>query len=133
MSNAEFECEELLSAVVPFAEQMLIKNREFFPFGTTLASDGQLAHAAGWTGEEQPSSAELIALLQSGFQKGASNGDYKATALVFDVRTMPPGKEVKQDAIAVALDHRDAYSIVVYFPYFFASTGELNIENPFAV
>ena len=64
---------------------------------------------------------------------GAESGEYRATALVYDVLTTPPGKENKPDAIAVALDHRDDYSVVVYFPYSFDSNDELVVDDPFAV
>jgi hypothetical protein len=133
MSNAKAGCEKLLEPVMPFAEEMLTKHREFFPFGGTMACNGQICHAGGCTGDEHSPSTDVIALLQRGFQAGAKNGEYKATTLVYDVRTIPPGREVKQDAIAVALDHRDSYSIVVFFPYSFGSDAELIIEDPFAV
>ncbi len=133
MNDPKSECEELLNAVLPFAEEMLSKHHEFFPFGGTMSADGEIAHTAGWTGDEQPASTEVIELLERGFRAGAQRGEYKATALVFDIRTIPPGKEEKQDAIAVALDHRDDYSVVVIFPYSFTSGGELAIEDPFAM
>jgi hypothetical protein len=147
MSNAKSECEELLSAVMPFAEQMLQEHGEFFPFGASMDHDGEMAHAGGWTGEEQPESAEVIELLEQGFQEGAKNGEYEVTALVYDVRVAPPGNDIEDpspspspehrggglfDAIAVALDHRDDYSVVVYFPYSFDAGCELAIEAPFA-
>ena len=116
---------------MPFAEQMLREHHEFFPFGATMDNDGEMANAGGWTGDEQPESAEVIELLEKGLQEGAKNGEYKATALVYDVRIVPPGKQGKQDAIAVACDHRDNYSVVVYFPYSFDAGGELVIEAPF--
>ncbi len=37
----------------------------------------------------------------------------------------------QRDAIAVALDHRDDYSVIVIFPYSFKSDGKLEIEAPF--
>jgi hypothetical protein len=43
-----------------------------------------------------------------------------------------PGATVKQDAIAVNLDHRGDYSVVVMFPYVFSSSGELVVSAPFA-
>ena len=53
---------------------------EFFPFGCTMSADGEIAHSAGWTGAEQPTSAEVIELLNDGFRNGAQRGEYKATA-----------------------------------------------------
>jgi hypothetical protein len=133
MTTPKEDCEQLMSAVVPFAEEMLARHHEFYPFGGTMALSGEIAHTGGWTGEEHPPSAEIIALLEGGFRDGAARGEYKATALVVDVRTIPPGKSEKQDAIAVRLDHRDGYSVQVLFPYSYSSSGELLVEDPFAV
>jgi hypothetical protein len=122
-----------MSSVVPFAEEMLARHREFYPFGGTMSASGEIAHMGGWTGDEHPPSEEIVALLEDGFREGAVQGRYKATALVVDVLVIPPGKSVKQDAIAVRLDHRDSYSVQVLFPYSFSSSGELLVEDPFAV
>ena len=132
MADPKTECEELMNAVLPFAEEMLTKYREFFPFGGTMSADGGIAHTGGWAGDEHPASTEVIELLEKQFRALAQSGECKATALVYDIRTIPPGKEEKQDAIAVALDHRDDYSVVVFFPYSFTSGGHLEIESPFA-
>ncbi len=132
MSDPKAECEDVMNAVLPFAEELLTKHREFFPFGGTMSADGEISHTGGWTDDEHPASTEVIELLENGFRTGAAKGEYKATALVYDIRTIPPEKEEKQDAIAVALDHRDNYSVVVVFPYSFMPDGQLEIEAPFA-
>ena len=64
-------------------------------------------------------------------KQGAAQKKLKATALVYDMRVVPPGSSVKSDAIAVALDHRDAYSAVVIYPYT-SSNGQLTVGTPFA-
>jgi hypothetical protein len=58
--------------------------------------------------------------------------EIKTCASVYDVRTIPPGRTDKQDTIAVALDHQSGYSVMVYFPYYFDSKGQLCVEAPFA-
>lgn len=50
-----------------------------------------------------------------------------------DMLVIPPGKTTKQDAIAVRLDHRDAYSVVVIFPYAIGPAGDVAIEAPYAL
>jgi hypothetical protein len=126
------DCEQLMNAALPFAEQMLRQHREFYPFGVTMSSVGEISQVGGWTGGEHPPSTEIIELLEAGFRDGAAKGMYRATALVVDVRTVPPGRSAKQDAIAVHLDHKDNYSVQVIFPYSFEASGELRIEEPFA-
>ena len=75
-------------------------------------------------GREQPPSNEIIGLIKRGFVEGANSGGYVATALVYDVRVTLPASGQKSDAIAVSLNHRDNYSVVVLFPYQLAN-GEL--------
>jgi hypothetical protein len=115
--SAKGECEEIMNALIPFAQQMLEKYGEFFPFGGTMNSNGEIAQTAGYDGRERPPSADIINLLNDGFRSGARSGQYKATALVYDVRVVLPSTGQTSDAVAVALDHRDNYSVVVYFPY----------------
>jgi hypothetical protein len=132
MTTARDDCEELLGSVMPFATELLEKYREFFPFGATMSPQGVISHDGAWTGEEQPPSSEVIELLTRAFHQQAANGELKATAIVYDIRTIPPGKQEKQDAICVALDHRDDLSIHVIFPYSFSTEGELVVEDPVA-
>jgi len=56
-------------------------------------------------------------LLKQTFVARAAAGEFRATALVYDVRVQTPTQGVNTDAIAVALDHRDNYSVIVFLPY----------------
>ncbi|MBM7049019.1 MULTISPECIES: hypothetical protein [Rhizobium] len=116
MQSPKGDCEVLLGAVMPFAEQMLKSYGEFLPFGAAMQSDGKVTQVGASDGNEHPQPADLIALLKEGFAAEARNGKYKATALVYDARYKSADGSVS-DAIAVALDHRDNYSVVVFFPY----------------
>jgi hypothetical protein len=133
MKTPREECEELMSAVVPFAEQMLSQHREFYPFGAAMAPDGQIVSVGGHTGDEHLRKQDVLALLEKGYREEAKLGKYKATVLVIDMLVIPPGKDVKQDAIAARLDHRDGYSVVVLFPYTIGPSGNVAIEPPFAI
>ena len=126
------ECEELMNLVVPFAQTMLKERHAFAPFGATMAPSGQINGAMSRTADEKPDVNQLISLLELGFHQGATAGKYKATAIVVDMVVIPPGKSAKQDGVAVRLDHRDGYSVIVGFPYSFSDKGELVMEPPFA-
>lgn len=126
------DCEELMNLVVPFAQKMLQERRAFAPFGATMAPSGQIAGAMAGAGDEKPDVNQLISVLELGFHQGASEGKYKATAIVVDMVIIPPGKSAKQDGVAVRLDHREGYSVIVGFPYSFTDKGELVMETPFA-
>jgi hypothetical protein len=117
MSTPKAECENLMNATLPFAEQMLQKHGEFFPYGSALKGNGEIVSVAGYDGRELPPSNDIIRLLKQGFVQGAKSGEYKASALVYDVKVTLPSSGQKSDAIAVSLNHRESYSVVVFFPY----------------
>jgi len=117
MSNPKGDCERLLSSVLPFARLMLDTHGEFHPYGGAMLPNGELVNIAGFDGRERPPAEETINFLKSAFAAAGKQGQYIATALVYDVRVTLPASGEKSDAIAVALDHRDAYSVIVLFPY----------------
>jgi hypothetical protein len=131
MDSAKSDAETLMNAMLPFAEKMLSEHSEFFPYAGAMTLDGKIVNVAGYDGREQPPSADIIELLNNELRKDADAGQYKATAVVSDVRVVPPGKTAKTDAIAIALDHRDNYSVVVLFPYSLAG-AVLTLGEPFA-
>ncbi len=132
MAELNPEVGKMLDTAQSLARELLAKQGEFSPFGVTMSPDGTIGLQAGYAGEEQ-SSTDVIQLLEEAFRAGAQRGDYRATALVYDVFTTPPGKDARQDAIAVSVDHRDGDSAVVLYPYAFTAEGELTVEEPFAV
>lgn len=117
VKSAKAEAQELLNAAIPFAEKMLSEHGEFFPYAEALGIDGKFVSIGAKDGRERPPSAEVIQLLRGGLKAGAKSGQYRATALVYDVRITLPSSNTKSDAIAVSLNHRDRYSVLVLFPY----------------
>ena len=117
MADPKTEVEELMNALLPFGQQILEKHGEFIPYGGAMKPDGEIVSVAGYDGDEQPLSKDIISLLKDGYRLAAKRGEYKATAIFYDVRVIPPGSDEKTDAIAVALDHKGNYSVIVLFPY----------------
>jgi hypothetical protein len=132
VSNAKQDAEKLMNSALPFAEKMLNEHGEFFPYGEAMRPSGEIVSVGADSGEEHPPSQELIDILKSAFKSAAAEGEYIATAIVYDSLTIPPGSEAKTDAVAVALDHRDDYSVVVFFPYALVD-GSVEFQPPFAV
>ena len=117
MSNAQAEAEELVSAVLPHAEGMLIAHGEFFPFGGAVTLDGEITQLA--VGEEHQDSSieDAIEALKGKLRNGADTNTYRATALVFPIQAQLPGAEDETEAVAIALDHQANYSVVLIIPY----------------
>jgi hypothetical protein len=121
-----------MNEALPFAQRMLAEHGEFHPYGMVMKPDGEVVYVAAYDGRELPPTQDLIDQLEGAFRREAFAGEYRATALVYDVLVIPPGGDMKRDAIAVALDHRDEdYSVVVFFPYLRAP-GAVTLNAPFA-
>ncbi len=129
-ANCKDECELLMSALLPIAEQILSEQRALRPFGFTLSSTDQIVRIGGYGADGTLNDAALIAQFQESFREGAARGELKATALSYSARAKTDTGP--QDAVFVHLNHRDKYSIVVTFPYHFGADGSLVIEEPFA-
>jgi hypothetical protein len=129
--NAKAEVEELMNAMLPFVEDMLAEQGEFYPYGAAMDEEGEIYAAAGFEDLENPAAEEIIEIIRAGFREGAKAGNLKATALFVDMLVEPPDDNEKVDAVAVFLDHRDNYSVVVFFPYVIDS-GEIRFGEIFA-
>jgi len=106
-----------MNTALSMAKQMLQEHGEFFPFGLALNAKGQVLAVAGHDEHEHATSEDFMRQLKQTFVARAAAGEYRATALVYDARIQTPTPGVNTDAIAVALDHRDNYSVVVFLPY----------------
>jgi len=127
------ELEQLLDTALPFAQQMLAKHAEFYPYGVTMDPKGKIKNVGGYTGDEHPKSTEVIDLLRAAYRRDGEAGQIMACALVYDIRTLPPGQTDKTDAVAVVLDHRDGLSLVMNYPYKIGVDKKVQFSTPFAM
>src|SRR5262245_22251363 len=123
---------ELLNALLPFAQQMLAEHGEFYPFGSTMTETGKIVAAGGYTGEEHPNSQPLIDLLTQAFRQQALNREIRAAGICYDVRTIPPGQTEKTDAICLALEHQTGEGVTVFVPYKKGMFGRMKYAELFA-
>ncbi|WP_457095885.1 hypothetical protein [Lysobacter sp. P5_B9] len=132
MSQTE-DIETLLNDLVPFAEKMLREHREFLPFGGHIKPSGEMVLDGAYNGDGLPLSQDLIDILHGSFKEKAEKHELRACAVVYDIRTIPPGRSKKQDAICVAVDHLSGYSAHIIYPYKFTLLGKLSVEEGYAV
>lgn len=121
---------ELLNAVLPFAQQMLDKHGEFYPFAAALDPDGKVILVAGHPGEEHPVPSELRDFLEASLRQGAQEGRYTGTAVCFNATFTPTGG-TRQDVVAVELEHESGDAVTVYLPYS-EKAGEMQYGDVFA-
>jgi hypothetical protein len=105
---------ELLDPLVEFAKALLNKNGEFYPFGNFMTTDGRI-ELLGVMDEEHPDSKNLIELLAGACRQKADEASIRACAFCYDVRWRGENGQ-PTDAIAVAIEHRDADPITVVVP-----------------
>lgn len=109
-ASAQNDLDELLNAIVPFAEQGIAKHGEFFPFGAAVTSEGDVALIAADPGVgDAPSSVQALELLYDGARVDAESR--RAFAFAADVRANGGS------AIRVELEHREGTALVIVIPY----------------
>ncbi len=95
---------------LPFAQQMIEKRGEFYPFGASVTSDGETRMVAGDPdGTEHPPSQAVLETILEGFR--GSREALRAVAICSDVR-LSDG-----EAARVELEHREGQAIAVLLPY----------------
>jgi hypothetical protein len=119
-----------VNILLPLAQKWLREQHGFLPYGAGMAPSGQIVLTMAQTGQSDDVNTRL-GMMELAFRQGAAEGQFKATALVVDMIVIPPGKSAKQDGVAIRLDHRAGYSVIVGYPYFFSATGGLVMEPPF--
>ena len=108
--QAQDDPDDLLAASLPFAQEMLDKRGEFFPYAAAITASGETRLIAGDPGEgEQPTSVAVIDVLVAGLR--TERDTLRAVAVVSDVRRSD------SDAVRVELEHAEGASIVVFQPY----------------
>ena len=121
----------LTGAVLPFAERMLQEQGEFFPYAGVLTMAGDYQPVMGLTGDEQPESPQVLALLRQALQAGEAQ--YLCTAIVFDTKLTRVDEDgVQQAAVAAELQHQGGFSVTIFRPYRLLD-GNVVFEHPFMV
>jgi hypothetical protein len=114
---AHNDLNQLLNVLLPFAEQMLLKRGEFFPFGSCMRQTGKIVAHAAYTGDERPPSQSLIDLMTQAFRRQADDRQIRAAGICHDVRTIPPGQAEKCDAVCASSEHQSGEAVDVFLPY----------------
>ncbi len=129
------DCEIVMNSGLPLAEEILKRHGEFLPFGAAMRPNGEIIILGAYDGRAVPGLAdlftELIGSLQDTFIAGARRREYIATALFYDVRVTLASSSERTDAVAVSLNHRDGYSVIVLLPYAIED-GNVVYDSPLA-
>lgn len=133
--QAEQELEQLLNAVIPFAQRMLARHGQFYPFAAAVKQDGKLTFIPfKQTNQELARQARqnLADSLRERLIMGASNGEYRATGLCQDVRVNLSGATGRSDAVLISIEHLNGRAMDVFLPYAAEPDGEIVYGEVFA-
>lgn len=120
----EEELQKLFVFVVEFAQDMLQKSGEFYPFGATLAQDGRIATETGYSGDDHPDAQDVYVAIHERFAEAGGAGGMRAAALVANVKVPDELTTQSPDAIRVHLEAQ-GFARFIYVPY--VSDGETPI------
>lgn len=115
--SAKQDVETLMNEWISLAKRLLASDGEFYPYGAAMKPDGEIVSVAIDGDDDFPASQEVLEDLVSHMQREATKGEYVATAIFYNATMLSKDEDNEIDVIAVALDHQDAYSVVVYHPY----------------
>jgi hypothetical protein len=129
---AETDFDQLLNTLIPVAQEMISKHGEFFPFGSSIGTDGKVDLNTPYKENNCPTSQLIIDIMTQGFRKSALDGKIRAAGICYDVRTIPPGKNKKTDAIWVTLEQQTGEAVDVIVPYKKGIFGQYSYGKYFA-
>ena len=109
---AQEDLDELLNAVLGFAQQQLSAHGEFYPYAAAIDSEGEVVMIAARPdpNDEHPRSADVVAACLGTLTDRRQR--IRAGAIVTDVRVQDGG-----DAIRVDLEHAEGHAHTVLQPY----------------
>ena len=129
------EIEAIIEYCHQFAEYMLNKGKEYYPFGAQIKNDGEL-QGVGFESEETefPDSQKLIEGMNVEFEKLSANGEIKAYGIAYDVRVPINDSGDKSDAICMDITHIESDELPrYYFTYSWNENDELIFGESFGM
>ena len=114
--RAKLESEELLNDGLAIARALLVKDGQFQPFASGLTGEREVERVAGVSRGER-SSREIVQLLEKSLRGEADERNYRAIAIVSDVRFEMEGDPEPKAAVQVTLEHREGYCVNVIARY----------------
>ena len=126
------ECEQILDALLRFAEHQLKKHGEFYPFGAVMRKDGSVEYTAFMDqNDDFPASEDVIQNLTDYHRSEAEQGRIKASGIAWDGMISSAEKK-NTEAVLISLEHVDHYSVVVGQPYNLGLCKKLELGEIFA-
>ncbi|MCW2572186.1 MAG: hypothetical protein JWO88_2244 [Frankiales bacterium] len=107
------DLDQLLSAALETASELLSVDGEFYPFAVALTHAGELVSPAVDPGSEHPDAEDVVDLLLDALRDG--RGSIRAAAMCTDVTLASDDGD--QDAIRVELEAAEHEPFTILVPY----------------
>ncbi|MFI3246628.1 MAG: hypothetical protein R3Y10_09120 [Ferrimonas sp.] len=114
------QAQQLLNTLMPLVDKLLREEGEFMPFAAAMTPAGDFVSVGVPIDEEEANPSEaMLADLQLVLREAAQQGEYQATAAVYDTGIVLDDKpeSVPQDAIGIHLEHQQGFAMMVFVPY----------------
>lgn len=137
MSPTPEQLNEMVNYLMSFANEMLTKAGEFFPFAAIVNSEGMVEACGAYNGEEHPQSAVVLELLAEALRAQVESGHAIAVGIAADVNIPPQFQSPLPDGVRIGLEAK-GNSRLIYYPYKPAVKGIFKksppeFAEPFAV
>ena len=116
MADPKDEIQQLLNYLLPYAEEMLSKDGEFYPYAAMMDAGGEVQAVSAASGA-RPDVGELLIALHAELREQAAGGAIRASGIAADVTLTDPDSGETTDAVQLELDHAEAEAVDVYVPY----------------
>ena len=119
------DIQALINMFFLFAEELIIKFGEFFPYAGATTLDGEFVSVGLQDEIKHLSSEEVINSLKASLKNGHEK--YIVTAVFYEVSTTDADTGEKQDAIGVFVEHNKGQKAYEFF-YPYVLGGDDNFE-----
>lgn len=117
MTGASEEIQKLLDYLLPFAEQMLTRDGEFYPYAAAVDTAGSIEAVGPAVETDDPDVSDILVALHADLREQAAEGVIRASGIAADVTLTDPDSGETTDAVQVELDHAEGDAVDVYVPY----------------
>ncbi len=117
MSTPKEQTESLLNELLSFAEKLLEKHGELFPFAGIVDNAGRARHLIADAPAQRLSAEAMRRSLVAGLREQASGGDCQLAVLINALSVTDPESGRVIDVIHAAAEHRQGYAADLYLPY----------------
>ena len=117
MRGANEEIQKLLDYLLPFAEQKLTRDGEFYPYAAAVDTAGSIEPVGPAVETDDPDVGAILVALHADLREQAAEGAIRASGIAADVTLTDPDSGETTDAVQVELDHAEGDALDVYVPY----------------